>query len=46
MKKISIKSLKRVPWLINYELHGGKIIYLISACKGFELYKCWESKGG
>ncbi|GAW93093.1 hypothetical protein [Calderihabitans maritimus] len=31
-----VKSIKQGQWLINYEVHGEKIIKLLSAFKGIQ----------
>ena len=37
-----IKSLQKGPWLINYRLQEGKIVYLLWAAKGLDFLKNWD----
>ncbi|MDK2888951.1 MULTISPECIES: hypothetical protein [Desulfofundulus] len=39
--RVVVKSLRKGPWLINYRLQGGKIVYLLWATKGLGFLKNW-----
>lgn len=36
-----VKSLKKGPWLINYEVHNGKVVHLLYSSKAFETRGWW-----
>ena len=40
-----VKSLKKGPWLINYEVHSRKVVLLLYSSKGFEP-RGWLTYGG
>lgn len=40
-----IRSIKKGCWLINYQLHNGKIVKLLSSSKGFQ-QRGWSYSGG
>lgn len=40
-----VRSVKKGPWLINYEVHGSKVVKIIYTSKYFEK-RGWTYKGG
>lgn len=40
-----VRSIRRGPWLINYRIHGRKVIELLHASKRLEP-KGWPQGGG
>lgn len=40
-----VRSVKKGPWLINYEVHGSKVVKIIYTSKSFEK-RGWTYPGG